>query len=306
MAEAHHYVSRCYLNGFTAPTDARRPTAYLHVADLDAGTVRRRAPRKVAHQVDYYAIPLEDGGVDYSIERHWGKVETGAAPVLKQVREGAALAAVDHSWLVALAAVHFGRVPAKRETFRQWDLEIARTHLEILGFSRPTLEKALRDPYPDKSFSPSEIDDLQQEIFSAPKRYELSAAKHAGLRHTVRAVEIANETFRQMSWEWLTAPLGSAFLTSDCPVTAYNPKHTEPWDHGLRNENTQVAFPITPTICLFASWNGIHLDERCLEAAQVTAINERTAYFATRHCFSHSDTLARWALTRRKRPAAGA
>jgi hypothetical protein len=210
MAEDHHYVSRCYLNGFTAPTDARTPTAFIHVADLDAGTVRRRAPRKVARQVDYFAIPLEDGGTDYSIERHWGTVESGAAPVLKQLREGVALASIDHSWLVALAVIHFGRVPARREAFRRWQLEIVRMHLRVMALSRPTLERALKGAYPDKSYSSSEVDELQ-EFIRDPEKYELSAAKHAGLRQTVRAVEIANDQFRRMRWEWLTAPRARGF-----------------------------------------------------------------------------------------------
>jgi hypothetical protein len=126
---ADHYISKFYLEGFTAPRDPERPAPYVFVADIDEGRSSRRAPKNVAAKPDSYSVPTADGRVDRSVERFWAAIENKAARALRAVRaDEGALPSAAVSDVTALAAVHLGRVPRIRAMAAQVALQSAGLH----------------------------------------------------------------------------------------------------------------------------------------------------------------------------------
>jgi hypothetical protein len=294
MAEEHHYVSRCLLEGFTAPKEPERPEPFLFVADLQERRVYRRAPQKVARIRDYYAVPTVDGAIDYSVERAWGRVEDRAAPVLRRLR-GAdeSISSDDLSWLLALAAVHFGRVPRVREAARRLRLDFVQRRLDVLGADRHALESMAGG-----GVDGEQLDRVQQ-VLSDRANYEMTLDKHGGIQESIRAAEIAGEEFSRMRWECLKPQDGGRFITSDCPASPFNARANATMGHGLAAPRVEVTFPLTPSLCLLGTWHGEHLAHYRVEDAEVAKINTRLVYFATRYCFAGTEALAEWAVARR-------
>jgi hypothetical protein len=56
--------------------------------------------------------------------------------------------------------------------------------------------------------------------------------------------------FSRMSWNILEAPEGAGFITTDCPVSFYNPCVFPPVEAGIGLAGTSVLFPISPKLML--------------------------------------------------------
>lgn len=76
MSQFQHYVPRVYLEGFTDPQTPSGQSPYVWVIDLVSQTVKRRAPKKIAGERDYYESVGITGGPGAGVEQRLSKIET--------------------------------------------------------------------------------------------------------------------------------------------------------------------------------------------------------------------------------------
>lgn len=107
-----HYVPSCYLSQFANPHER---TGRLMVFDRKTGAVRPSTPGNEAHVRDFYAVELEDRGVNIA-EDALAKLEGTFAPVITRVNETRGLP-VDRRPLMAFIAMQSVRTPSARAWF---------------------------------------------------------------------------------------------------------------------------------------------------------------------------------------------
>ena len=91
------------------------------------------------------------------------------------------------------------------------------------------------------------------------------------------------DCINNMTWQFLTFNSASAFLTSDNPVF-YFP------DIGIGNDDSELIFPISTNIVLWASWQQSFASQYCpVDMAIVTEINRKIAFTATRFIYFPSE-----------------
>ena len=76
---AHHFVSKCYLKGFSPDGSGESP---LFVIDANSGRTFSTTPANVGHERDFNAI---EGLAPSELEKQLSKVESDIAPALERV-----------------------------------------------------------------------------------------------------------------------------------------------------------------------------------------------------------------------------
>jgi hypothetical protein len=225
---AHHFVSECYLKAFVDPRATRGNKRQLWRLRFADGKVEAKTPKGIAKQAGYYSLQLSDGRRDDRLEEYWAAVESVCGPVLKRIRGGDLdVSALDISALLHLASMHFARVPSRRERLDAW----------LSGAFKKIRALDACHSVPPDSLQP----DLQRES-------QLLFHSMAFLK------EKAYEAMLEMGWRLVEAPT-SMFLTSDNPVSVFNPRMAgDLLGHGLRAKTIEVLFPLSPRVCLMGTW----------------------------------------------------
>ena len=124
----NHYLSRCYLEGFATPEDAKAIWQYKK----STGILRKKGIGNIAQRTDYYARTLTDGSRDERAEKYFSKLETHW-PSLVRILNDAAQAIYSKSLLLSkrmtsddlndllrFMFMHSIRVPAKMDFLRAY------------------------------------------------------------------------------------------------------------------------------------------------------------------------------------------
>jgi hypothetical protein len=61
-----HIISDFYLGNFCDSVTLERPEPFLWVADIQKGTVKRRAPKKINRPAEHYSFRHADGTLNQS------------------------------------------------------------------------------------------------------------------------------------------------------------------------------------------------------------------------------------------------
>ena len=99
---------------------------------------------------------------------------------------------------------------------------------------------------------------------------------------SILTTEVVREQLVAMNWCLCDAPTGAFFVTSDTPLNVFSRKGNKAlFGAGFALPNVEVAFPISPNLCAFASRAHQPRRRRCA-ASFVTEINRRAICMAER------------------------
>jgi hypothetical protein len=133
-ARNHHYLSQCYLKGFTKGGSKK---SKLTVIDFKEKKRFETIPRNVGGIRDFNRIEIE--GVDQNaIETALGNFEGQAASALKQIEETLTLDGKNRNYILNLIALLAIRSPEQRENRRQIEAQVAE---RIMDMSLETKER---------------------------------------------------------------------------------------------------------------------------------------------------------------------
>jgi Protein of unknown function (DUF4238) len=208
----HHFIPRSYLARFTDTS------GFLHVFDRTSDQWRRQQPKEVMHIRDYYRQEWAPAGVDQNIfEKSLG-----------EWLENTAKNAVDCLILAPsnLTEQYFAMFLVYLELQR---LRVPRQAKMAMVLMRDTI---LRLAPPD----------IIADIHAG--KFQLTMKKSARFDYMRMMVGQFHPWFSRMEWEVIEAEKGSAFVTTDSPLSLYNAGCPPPAEAGIALAGTRVLFPL--------------------------------------------------------------
>lgn len=258
-----HYVPRCYLREFVDPDTPRGQEPYVWAFSKDGKQKERRAPWNLFHETDLYTLNIQ-GDKHYGIERSLSTLEGEYATVVRtKIKQHLPLSDQEHITICAFVAAMMQRTVRSRDNIDSFHDQIIEKveAIEQLHGLRPTKSAELRESKTD-------------------------AHRLAVLQLLPDMTEIL---FRMTIGFLCTDGRGSRFISSDDPVTLFNPdlQWQRFYGPGLAQKNIQVTMPISPDVTVCFTWSDFRGYVR-LPTHRVEDLNRLTRGYSYRQFISHS------------------
>ena len=212
-SKSHHFVPRSYLARFSDNQ------GFLHVYDRDSRSFRRQRPKEIMTANYYYRQECAPPGVDPNIlEKTLGEwLEADAKESIDRlIHEPSTLTDTDTATLLIYLEFQRIRVP------RQSDM------------AKALLRETLMRLVPSEAAAEIRAGRVQLTIRDSA-RFEFMRTMLTGQIHS---------WFAGMEWEVFQAGEGASFITTDSPVSLYNPATPPPAEPGIALAGTIVFFPL--------------------------------------------------------------
>ena len=209
----HHYVPESYLKRFTDVT------GFLHIRDCTRDQTRRQRPDQVMTINAYYRQAWATQGVDPNIfEIGLGKgLESETREVIdKLIMSPHTLNDHDTASLLNYLELQRIRVPRQAET------------------AKALMREAILNSAPA---------DIAADV--AAGRLQLNIRDSARFEYMKMALGSIHPWLARMEWEIFEAAPGTAFITTDSPVSFFNPRILPPAEAGVGLAGTKVLFPLS-------------------------------------------------------------
>lgn len=279
----HHYVSRCYLAGFTS--DGTRD-GKLHAFDLSNGRVWQSTTIKVAHENGFNAI----GGPDSeALEKRLSEFEDEIAPILGGIRKNRELPVGETRWkLMQFIAMLAIRNPVNRRRQSTFETDILRTTLHFYLSSAERWSTLLAE-LPGDDISPlAELTFEEAKELLEPDEWEVKSRPAYFHEVEFHQVDIVTKFLMARDWILMQAPPGIEVITHDNPVVPLPDGVPGNMPYGL-GYGSAIAFPISSELVLFGRFDQ---PEASLEVADksIAAINVMVFQRASRFAYARSST----------------
>jgi hypothetical protein len=225
----HHQVPQHYLKGFgVKPSYQYASISDIWVYTKGGVTPKLEAINDTAFVEDFYKFEREDGEIDYNTYEIFfnNSFESPATTILNKIRNKQSISNVE-----------------KRKLSRYICLMMIRGKFgQKIFFDGRTIERIeLKENLEKQGCSEDEtVDGIKQLMFIQEKEIK-------GERDNIRRKEIAEkyaDLIYNLNWQFLLAPNSFEFMTCDNPVS---------WKE-LDTEQAWLLFPISPQVCLLASF----------------------------------------------------
>lgn len=258
-----HYVPQCYLREFVDPHTPPKYEPYVWVFSKDGKQKEKRAPKNLFEETDLYTLAIQ-GAKDYGIERSLSALEGEYAAVVRnKVKKHQPLTSEEHITLCAFVAAMMQRTVRSRDN--------------IEGFHDQVIEK---------------VEAMERLHGLNPRQSaELRESKRDAHRLGVLQLlpDLADLLFKMSLAFLCTDGRGSRFISSDDPVTLFNPdlQWQSFYGPGLAQRNVQVTMPISPDIAACFTWSDLRGYLR-LPKHRVEDLNRMSRAHSYRQFISHS------------------
>lgn len=258
-ARHHHFLSQCYLRGFTKGSSKK---SKLAVVDLSQNKHFETKARNVGGIRDFNRIDAE--GVDQNIlEKSLAEFEGEAARALKALSDGAEFSGEERNLILNLIGLLAVRSPQMREHMRKFQAQIAERVMDLTLATKERWEsqmEKMRRSGADVSENVS-YGDVKQ--FHDSKAYTIQVARehHIGMEMTMFEAILPALLDRRWSLIRSNSETG-AFITTDRPVVlGWNePEKIPPFyrnSPGFGLKGTHVYFPVSKDVALLGEFEGI-------------------------------------------------
>lgn len=286
-ARHHHYLSQCYLKGFTK---GRAKKSKLSVIDLKEHKSFETIPRNVGGMRDFNRIDVE--GFDQNeIEKSIAEFEGSAATALKKVGETRKFAGENKDLILNLIAMIAVRSPERREHMRKFHAEVAD---RITGLTLETKERwegqvaKLREENPSYK-NGTTYEDAKR--FFESKEYEITVAREYHIHMEMVQIDAILPCLFNRSWLLIQANESSGpFITTDNPVDLswQEPDNIPPFyrqSPGFGLKGTEVYFPVSQDLALLGEFEG---KEGTVEATEdlVAIFNSKMLFNAYKQVYA--------------------
>ena len=276
-----HYVPRYYLKGFSQ-NDGKT----IYVYDKTERRCFTTQVKSIANETDFYSP---------EVEKYLANgIENPANDVLKKIRDRVEISPGDKQTLSAYMTCMMKRVPKGKEKLK----DLAPHTAEAVRQRIDSLLNVAAAAQPEKN---EFIQKRRAEIGEIIDKYAKDPPKEIWLTNMPpeKSPRVL-AALSSMTWRFLTFDEYPAFLTSDNPLFFFT-------SMGIGNPESEVTFPISSHITLWATWQ-LDLKEGYFptNSQVVKELNRRTCSIATRYAF-HSQgedwvlpllTKGRWQLNR--------
>jgi hypothetical protein len=221
-AKRHHYVPRFLLQRFTSDPSERG--SHLFRLDKKTGANRRGNPLNEAVIGHYYRLVDDAGNVDNTAEEVLNRIEAEAAEVIGMLANPEfEVTGDDVQKLILFVVMLKNRTPQAREALRENDERAGELLLETQLSDRDAYHRALGRGRPEAEVETERLEALED---LRAGRIGLASSPEREVALMFLAVERTTTTvFNELGVVLLRAPAhsGALFVTSDHPVTHYDP-----------------------------------------------------------------------------------
>jgi hypothetical protein len=208
-----HFVPRSYLERFTCDE------GFLHVFDRSSRSYRRQRPKEVMKINSYYRQDWVPSGVDPNI----------AEKTLGQ-------------WLERDTKVSIDRLICCSDDLSDEDTATLMIYFESQRIRVPRQFRTAKELM-KATLLELAPHDAAHAIQSGELLLEIKDSARFQYMHILTGE--LHPWFARMEWEVFRAESGAAFVTTDSPVSFYNPRICPPHEAGLALAGTMVFFPLS-------------------------------------------------------------
>jgi len=288
----HHYIPRFYLNGFVDPHNE----PYSWVYEKGNPDIIKATTKNIAVQKHYYSFTTPEGDRDSeTFENILAGIEGRVSRIFRKIKNQENLNNQERGLFSIFLAFIMARVPNFRENIEKMIGETAKKMNMILASDprsfRAMIEKLERDTGKRIEMS---VEKFRKSMVEGQPN--IKAIPQFGLWvSAVIAINLA-PIFFGMNWTFLEVTSDYNFVTSDNPLSYFDPTHDPKsfFGVGLLNKNVEVAFPISKDLMFLGMRKNFEGDKR-LSNKSVRDMNRRTVISALRFVFAsqYSDELNR-------------
>jgi hypothetical protein len=216
--KSHHFVPRSYLSRFTDPD------GFLHVYELSSKSFRRQRPTQVMKINAYYRQEWAPAGTDPDLfEKGLGE------------------------WLEGEAKQNIDKLILTPSTLTDQELAEFLVYLEVQRVRVPRQAKSAMDLM-RKTILRLAPEEITAGVSSG--KVQLKMKKPARFDYMRWSIGTFTPWFQTMDWEIFAAAEGASFVTTDSPVSFYNPAAPPPAEAGIGLAGTKVFFPLSSKLLL--------------------------------------------------------
>jgi hypothetical protein len=279
----HHYISRCYLAGFTSD-DTR--DGKLHAFDLSNGRIWQSTTIEVAHENGFNTV---DGPDRDALEKQLSEFEHEIAPILRSIRGKRLLPEGTDRWkMMQFMSMLAIRNPANRKKQTTFETDILRTTLQFYLFSPERWSALLEELSCDNIAPLAKLTFDEAKELLQPEKWRMK--KSPAYFHEVEfhQVDIVTRFLMARNWVLMQAPFGIEVITHDNPVIPLPDGVSGNMPYGL-GYGSAIAFPISSELILFGRFDQ---PEASLEVSDksIAAINVMVFQRASRFAYARSNT----------------
>lgn len=252
----HHYLSQCYLKGFTQGSAKK---SKLLVLDLKSSKRFESTPRNVGGMRDFNRVEIN--GVDPEIiEKTQSDFEGKAATALRKLEETSDFSGETKDVILELIGMLAIKSPEMREHLAKPQVQIA-NHIMAMTFeSKERWESQVAQIKQDtgKDISGGTTFEEMKGLFERGA-FEVSVSKEHQIHMELLGMQRITELLYQRNWILLKAgDEAGEFITTDNPVslTFHNPASFPFMSPGFGLPDTMVYFPVSKNLALIGEFGG--------------------------------------------------
>lgn len=225
-----HIIPRCYLKQFVDPNTPPGQEPYVWIFDRGSKKGKKRAPKNILTETDFYTLKIKTGKKDYTIEKTLSQIESEYSTVFeKKIKYKLPLDDRDHIFLCAFAAAMLQRTIKQKE------------NMEGLLDQLITMAEEAEKTH---GVNPKTSLELKQ------------AKEDAHKLSIVQMIPTITRILFQMNLAFLCTNRRNSFITSDAPCYLFNSRLQ--WQRfygpGLGQKYVEVKMPLSPDISVLFSW----------------------------------------------------
>lgn len=286
-ARNHHYVSQCYLKGFTVERKKKRQ---IIVFDGVIGKTFPTATDNVASERDFNRFEAEGLEPD-AVEHGFGEFESTVSVALESIIRTQSLSVEkDKIGLINLIAFVGMRNPRLRETVRTIHEDVAKAMMETTLQNAERWEaqsaRAIKSDHikPEDSLRYEEV----KEFFERGE-YKIELATERHIQVELDSIDHVLPVLFKRRWKLLKAiPESGGFITSDHPMVL---QWSDPsnrggfYGPGLAMPKTEIIFPISTRLAVIGTFE---TEDGELEVNEnvVAGINGAQVVFSRRQVYA--------------------
>jgi len=246
----HHFLPITYQNGFLSDD------GFIWVYEKGAGEPREQKPKNTGVISNYYKVTMPDGAQDSSLETDilspidslwkplYDKLHS-ADPRLNQEEKDAFLLFMTFMYL---------RTPRTRKANNELALKSGILVIKDSAQS-PEMLKKTYEVLRHQGKIPEEytMEDMKEMIMNVDKDFKVTFNDDIVLECLLKLFPVIFTLLKNMYAVFVCSGKSQHFITSDNPVVPFVrfPDGQALFGAGFGDENVEISFPISPTICAF-------------------------------------------------------
>lgn len=277
-----HWITRSYLAGWIDPNTPSGQEGYVWVFTKDGSTVKRKAPKNIFCEPDFYTRRANDGSRDLTLEAALCQIEDAFIRLrrnkLANIQD---LSSEDMLEIIMFAATMMYRTKLRRNKEKaHWDyaLGIMDDMAEKIKTNPPRPRPQFQSTNFENSLSHEEVKKIAQEPIQ-------SALPVAG--------KVIAEILAQMNIHILCTQNMPGFITSDNPCIMFDPLYSSEY-LALGCPSIEVTLPISPKQLIILFWGDRNQPPEyaytIVKDEVVDEFNRRTRFFSEEYFVVNENT----------------